>query len=77
MTILQHWIPAFAGMTSRTMLFSSQVIPTKAAAFRYPGFFLDLLNNLRVQSSRVMPDLIRHPEGLTHRKETGFRLSPE
>jgi len=23
MTILQHWIPAFAGMTSRTMPFSS------------------------------------------------------
>jgi len=24
MTILQHWIPAFAGMTSRIMPFSSQ-----------------------------------------------------
>jgi len=68
MTILQHWIPAFAGMTSRTMLFSSQVIPTKAAAFRYPGFFLDLLNNLRVQSSRVMPDLIREKK-----LDSGFR----
>jgi len=35
------------------------------------------LINSRVQSSLVMPDSIRHPEGLTSRKETGFRLSPE
>jgi hypothetical protein len=45
MTILQHWIPAFAGMTSRTMPFSSEVIPAKAGAFRYPGLFLDVLSN--------------------------------
>jgi len=36
MTFLQHWIPAFAGMTSRTMPFSSQVIPAKVGTFRYP-----------------------------------------
>jgi 7,8-dihydropterin-6-yl-methyl-4-(beta-D-ribofuranosyl)aminobenzene 5'-phosphate synthase len=39
--------------------------------------FNTIFTNSRVQSSRVMPDSIRHPEGLTHRKETGFRLSPE
>jgi len=45
MSILQHWIPAFAGMTSRTMPFSSEVIPAKTGAFRYPGLFLDVLSN--------------------------------
>jgi hypothetical protein len=31
MTILQHWIPAFAGMTSHTMSFSSQSYRQKPA----------------------------------------------
>jgi len=45
MAILLHWIPAFAGMTSRAMPFFKSVMLAKAGAFRYPGLFLDLLSS--------------------------------
>jgi len=39
MTILLHWIPAFAGMTSRAMLFSSQSYRRKPARSALQVFF--------------------------------------
>jgi len=39
MTILQHWIPAFAGMTSRTIPFSCQSYRRKPARSAIQVFF--------------------------------------
>jgi len=35
----------------------------------------DIVSYLGRPKSRIMPDPIRHPEGLTHQEDTGFRLS--
>jgi hypothetical protein len=40
MTTLQHWIPAFAGMTYLTSHFLVRHAE-KVGAFRYPGLFDD------------------------------------
>jgi hypothetical protein len=50
MAILLHWIPAFAGMTSRAMPFFKSVMLAKAGAFRYPGLFLDLLSSYELSA---------------------------
>jgi len=53
-------------------VFSIQSVLKKSLTFQ-----VLMLYKPRVQSSFVMPDLIRNPERLTYQKDTGFRLSPE
>jgi hypothetical protein len=48
MIILQHWIPAFAGMTVSGQAFPTLVIPAKAGAIAIQVFFLALLSSYRL-----------------------------